>query len=600
MSTGIRTNQLDYSFNIEEVGKRYDIFAVKTSEKYIKGGAYILDAVSLDENIKAIRFESGKCAYLLMLHDENNKAKLKKTIASVDGGEFLFMEEVRTADISDGLLLQLLLNALSSYDSEFLKCNNLTGHLYCFHPDWVKRGKEKNKDVIWQVPCLELRVSEDCVLTMEVRTFSSVLLRDKITFQKRKFEEYPQYVFSGRNTLRRKLSDDTETGYILRQRDGQKTEIKFLSLENLKKYEASKVGVLSKIVRAFNEKYEGIAHIDFKKAEAAKQVDYTKAAAKEKEEMIAAYLKKKKIRIVDMIGDAYSELYCKQIAKLVWDKYAVRASVGKRVNKEAFNICLIHNKDYYKGINDPHDKVYGETAIQHITIEDFPDSKFAVSTVIHELLIKQDIADGKISLFHWETLGFKEDITFGIEKETGRGERYFFMTIHPDGGFEMSECEFDLFECNEYSDCIEIFVDAKIKGERVKGIIKTAKGEINVMKDTGLITLPEMAEIEQLLKAGDNKLRGKERKEALLSSCLDIKLFHETGAEYYFAGTIGEGMRPGIRTAANIRKIVGYKDAPVMFEKLLGLMNVTFVRNGQLTVLPFPFKYLREYAEGRK
>ena len=29
-----------------------------------------------------------------------------------------------------------------------------------------------------------------------------------------------------------------------------------------------------------------------------------------------------------------------------------------------------------------------------------------------------------------------------------------------------------------------------------------------------------------------------------------------------------------------------------MFDKLLPLMNVTFVRNGQLTVVPFPFKYI--------
>ncbi len=48
--------------------------------------------------------------------------------------------------------------------------------------------------------------------------------------------------------------------------------------------------------------------------------------------------------------------------------------------------------------------------------------------------------------------------------------------------------------------------------------------------------------------------------------------------------------------AANIRKIEAYKDGALMFDELLGLMNVTFVHNGQLTVLPFPFKYLREYV----
>ena len=83
----------------------------------------------------------------------------------------------------------------------------------------------------------------------------------------------------------------------------------------------------------------------------------------------------------------------------------------------------------------------------------------------------------------------------------------------------------------------------------------------------------------------------------MLSSILDIKLFTERGEQYYFVGTIGEGMRAKIETAANIRKITAYKNAPLMFDKLLPLMNVTFVHNGQLTVVPFPFKYIREYAK---
>jgi hypothetical protein len=77
-------------------------------------------------------------------------------------------------------------------------------------------------------------------------------------------------------------------------------------------------------------------------------------------------------------------------------------------------------------------------------------------------------------------------------------------------------------------------------------------------------------------------------------------LYNENDAEYYFVGTVGEGMRPNINRAANIRRIEGYKDASIMFEKLLGTMNVTFVHNGQLTVLPFPFKYIREYVNGLK
>lgn len=84
-------------------------------------------------------------------------------------------------------------------------------------------------------------------------------------------------------------------------------------------------------------------------------------------------------------------------------------------------------------------------------------------------------------------------------------------------------------------------------------------------------------------------------RENLLSSVIDIKYFQNDGAAYYFVGTIGEGMKYLLHTAANIRKIEPYGNAPLLFEALLPLMNVTFVRNGQLTIMPFPFKYLREH-----
>ena len=260
------------------------------------------------------------------------------------------------------------------------------------------------------------------------------------------------------------------------------------------------------------------------------------------------------------------------------------------------NICLIHNALYYDGVNDPHDKIYDAVAVQHITFEDFADSiEFALGTVVHELLIKKDLEEGKITLFDWSALGYEQDVLFGMESEKDGINRYFFMRIKTDGAFTIQEKENTLFEMDEYSAYVDIFEEAKTRGENIKGIIKTEDGMINVIKDSGMFTLPEIDEILAHLSEGDNKLRGKERREELLQSCLDIKLFEEGGNQYYFVGTIGEGMRWNIQRASVVRKIEGYHGAPLMFEQLLPLMKVSFVRNGQLTVVPFPFKYLREY-----
>ena len=56
-------------------------------------------------------------------------------------------------------------------------------------------------------------------------------------------------------------------------------------------------------------------------------------------------------------------------------------------------------------------------------------------------------------------------------------------------------------------------------------------------------------------------------------------------------------MSYNISTAVNIRKIDLYSDSQELFSKLLPLMDVGFVHNKQLTVILFPFKYLREYVK---
>lgn len=155
----------------------------------------------------------------------------------------------------------------------------------------------------------------------------------------------------------------------------------------------------------------------------------------------------------------------------------------------------------------------------------------------------------------------------------------------------------NLFEADKYNQCVEIFENAKINSEKIHGIIRDASGNINIIKDTGWFTIPEIDSIKAELANGNTKLRGREKRDELLTSCLDIKMFNDGVSEYYFVGTIGNGMRRLINRAANIRMIEPFEDLTLLFEKLLPLMNVTFVHNGQLTIIPFPFKYLREYIK---
>lgn len=596
MNTTIKTNHLTAQINNMLINQKYDFFYLETCEKYIKRGAYILDAVAMSNDVRAVKFESGKKMLVMLESSAENLKKLKATIRDIEDGEKYSIVQVKSEAVDDWILIQILLNALGVYDTDFLKFNNLTGHLYCYHEAWLKHGKSKEVDIIWKIPALEVAVDKNMNLQLNVRTFCSEKLKHKMTFKKKKFEDYPKYVFSAKKTLRRKLATDNEPCYIMRQVDGVKSDITFLDLQSIEKFNHTKMGVLNSVINAFNDKYDGMCEIGFKPQVISERVDYSKSVQKENANRIKQVISENGIQLIDQIGDEYSQIFTNNIKQLLEKKYDIRASVGKRVNRDKLNIMIINNAEYYNGVNDPHDKVYEDAAVQHINFEDFSDSsEFAIATVVHEVIIKRDIQEGKMSLYDWQELGFEQSVSFGMEAEIEEVKRYFFITVNPDGSFDIKEQELTLFEMNEYTELIEIFEQGRTNSETVKGVIRFADGSINIIKDTGLFTVPEIADIEHLLKNGDNKLRGKERREELLSSCLDIKKFEESGKCYYFVGTIGEGMRQNIKRASVVRIVEGYNGAEVKYNQMLPMMNVTFVHNGQLTVLPFPFKYLREY-----
>ena len=142
MNVPIKTNQLIYTFDKELFSKKYDIFCVRTSEKHFKNGAYIIDAPHLSNNVCSVLFKSGKEFYVLMNRYDKNISLLKDAILNVDGADRITISQVESKSLKDDIIFQLMLNSLGNYENPLLKFNNLTGHLYCFHPKWLIRGRK--------------------------------------------------------------------------------------------------------------------------------------------------------------------------------------------------------------------------------------------------------------------------------------------------------------------------------------------------------------------------------------------------------------------------------------------------------------------------
>lgn len=89
-------------------------------------------------------------------------------------------------------------------------------------------------------------------------------------------------------------------------------------------------------------------------------------------------------------------------------------------------------------------------------------------------------------------------------------------------------------------------------------------------------------------------IKGMDVLEELMGGALGICQFTQGNAQYYYGGRLPKSLQHSLPHACRIRKVTSTGGTP-HFERYLPLMEVEFVRAGAWTVLPFPFKYLREW-----
>lgn len=594
----IQTNRLIVNLNTKLLAETYEVFNVKTSDTHFGKGnnaAKLVDDFTNEKFVLSVVYERGNSFFMLLKKSIENKKNINNALNKLSGTEKITVEEISMGMVPQNIMVQLLMNSLGTYEGKILGFHNVTGHFYIHHPAWMKsKGK--------QLVTLELRVTKDLLLDWNVRTFTSISQQKFIKFGMKKFNEYPEYVLGKDNILKRIEKGKDKNAYILRQIGDKKSNIKFLEIDTLEKFQKTKMGVVCNCINTFNTTFNNLAHLEFDSLCDYQYVQVSRTKVNEMEHRFEEIASSHKIVLVDKVLDSTSPLCIDALKQRLIDQYSCNVSILKSPKTDAINIILIHEDEFYKEKDDPHDIVYKNCAVQHVTIETIAhlmDSesdkdagwKSVLDCIMQEVLIKEDIASKHISMVNWSDYNFAEDLIFGIcHKDEEDNKHFYFMTISPDGCFEVEEKENLLFDQDEYQDCIDIF-----DRDDVVGVVK--KGDdINVIHNTKLRTIPEIELIKDRLQNGNNKMRDKLSREELFPSITDIKCFaKDEHSLCYFSGIIGAGMRQIIPTAANIRKVDTFKFSKLFFDKLLPLMGVTFVRNGQLTVVPFPFKYLREY-----
>lgn len=664
------SNELIVSFEYADIDKDYDFYFVTTSDKYIKGGASFLDID--DIKVTALQFESGKSFFVMLPKNSISRAEFVRLLNAKEDGDSLSIKSMTSSSIPEHLLTQLFLNAVTSPVDEMISFNNLSGKLLCFRPAWLNKDKE---NFIWGMQCLEIKVGDDMCVKLVAHRMTALALKKKMKFEKRKLQDYPQYEFSyNNNTLKRVSNEnkDRRENFIIKPVDGERGSITFFDFADYESFLCTKMGVLYDILNTLHDEFGKYIHVNFKQYDIDEVLEYKRTSLEVYKDIVTKEVINYGINIVDAVHSETSEDYLQDVANSINKLLpVVKCSVGKRLSKKKLNVRYIHDKSFYSDSKvDPHQENMEDYVVQHITVENFKyQSSAAVHNILKELVIKKDISTGKITLVDWSQYGYKSDWLFGVIAEG----TYYFMTIHPDGTFKMEEFERNLFTMTEYDKYMNYFgLNEENKNDYgdVIGLVKDENGNINLIKDTNMYSIPDYAtmgdilknvasevslqgkdvvtwlravmnttdkikvqaevdiviphidvnaeytkaEIMGLFKGTTTKkevvryvfentgimlyayLRGEDERRKYLSGNIDINYFDydDTHAKYS-VGEIGNGMKYTIERASVVRKIQAVEGSDLIFKELLPLMGVEFVRYGMLTVVPFPFKYLREY-----
>jgi hypothetical protein len=311
-----------------------------------------------------------------------------------------------------------------------------------------------------------------------------------------------------------------------------------------------------------------------------------------------------------------------------------------------------------KSKNDPYKDIKRyKKPTQNILLKNLENTKTILPVLLKELVVKQDILNGKISI---PTYQRAKNLTFYyFEKEKNSNDRYEIYRMVLDGqsiNFNRVEYRKSLFEdFDERRYIEEMLLEVNRGGVQAELIVKSADGDVNIITKTEYFPIPnietfigechelskplcisyerlvglkddvpedrekeyleflesvkDMDKIDlKMVKSGrkvknyiskrlnlDSRKTLNKSKKGYLSSLIGIKYFKLSEKEaYYVVGT--REIQKSFTRANSIRNIKAI-EGKLLLDELLVMMDEYFVKNMELTVLPYPIKYLREFKQ---
>ena len=583
---------IDYSWFTE----RFQVYKLRSTRKKLGYADEIFDRLASETTIVSVAFLGNGEAWVMTRRERNVTSTIREALSGRN--DMAFSEEKDLKKVGDRAILQLCLCAVAG-DDGIENASNLCGRLIVASLGKPNTEYFRGTTTPRVLHALEVSVSPRMELELKVKTFTSCAARH---FKR----SVPRFELVDGRYLRRVTSfKDADEASLFCQRaktdDARYGGFTLLDASGPDAFSKSKLGVLRSVLVCLDSLFEGAVRVDFEDAKEDSRIEHTSSDLEDKLALVAKRFNGETMLVCDETGDlgAQAEFVAKTI-----NSFGIQAVVENGNVGNVPSIRLVQPKGSYANETcDLYQLAGGNATTQHMT----PDSGFtkeSIAVAVKELAIKLDIASGRMSLIPWKWGSWE----FAIKMDDEGEGSFAFLQVNEDGSMRFDGPTSVIGTSSTHGPLL----NALLLNKDCEFAVRGPEGNVNVVSRTELFGVPNFETLwhDLLNRREDRKTRpnGKPMKYAIGRGKADRALYFADavdiascttadGRRYYRVGMIGYGMQFNATHKASIlREVIAIDGSRSLVEEMLPMLDSCLVRWGQPTVLPFPIKYLREWA----
>lgn len=649
---GILVNRLNFKVNEVEFNKRYTILHAEYSTYEVRKDAVRL--LSKFPTVKAIRYEYGGTSFYILLKGNSEKEAIIKTLNTIVLDEPV--KEEKYGQVAPDMIFELLLIGLSYNDSDIeddgenLAYSNLDGGVYTFEPEDVKEDRIVTFNI-------KARRAKDCVdifgetqMQFPAQTFASVSKMNEKEEDRKYLIGLPRFQMV--NNMYMKLSNGDEFGSGGREyvkhgyRGMKKASMEFLALSGVHDFDKSKMGRTRLTLRKMRREYADIGlEVEFVRTDLFDGNKYNKKNSGF-EKLLKKLWEGKTIHIIDKVKSPATVSIVRGITLDMKKEFDVDIVPSEEVVKDDYNIVVVR-----KNTRDPDHLTYVDSMVQHISQKNFAQiyhrkdekklkelfdkiesekisnqRKSSLVVMLSDLIIKDDVLHTRQTFFDWykERILDKDPVN-SLDRRWRFYDRVRIENTDPEHRMDakysdkMGCLELDtdgsmtyrLIEETEVKDDFQlqlIWNQFNKDQSNIKGVMSDGDNTYAFLS-TDVRMIPEIDMIRQKLRGnekghandesvsltGDIRTRGSY--ELYLKACTDVRYAYVKSDCYYFVGVRGDNIDTVLHWSAGLLRIKRLEGRDKVPEVVFDMMLAPFVRLNRFTIIPYPFKYLREFEK---